>query len=43
LEEDDSGLDEEDVAMFTRKFKKLFKKAKENYKKKNFSKARNSD
>ena len=31
------------MAMFTRKFKKFFKKAEENFKKKNFSKARNSD
>jgi len=29
--------------MFTRKFKKFFKKAKENSKKKNFSKAKSSD
>jgi hypothetical protein len=43
LEEEDSDLDEEVMAMFTRKFKKLFKKAKENAKRKNFSKARNSE
>jgi len=43
LEEDDSDLDEEEMAMFTRKFKKFFKKAKENSKKKNFSKPRNND
>jgi len=43
LEEDDLHLDEELMAMFTRKFKKFFKKAKENSKKKTFSKARNSD
>jgi len=43
LEEDDSDLDEEVMAMFTRKFKKFFKKAKENSKKKTFSKARNTD
>jgi len=43
LEEDHSDLDEESMAMFTRKFKKFFKKAKENYKKKTLSKARNSD
>ena len=43
MEEDYSDLDEEDMAMFIRKFKKLFKKAKENSTKKNFSKPRNSD
>jgi len=43
LEEDDSNLDEEVMAMFTRKFKKFFKKAKENSKKKTFRKVRNSD
>jgi len=43
LEEDDSDLDKEVMAMFTRKFKKFFKKAKENFKKKTFSKARNSN
>jgi len=36
-------LDEEEIAVITRKFKKFFKKAKEISKKKNFSKARNSD
>ena len=40
LEEDDSDLDEEEMAMFFRKFKKLFKKARENSKKKNFSQPR---
>ena len=43
LEEDDSDLDEEEMAMFTQKFKKFFKKAKENSKKKNFSTPRNND
>jgi len=43
LEEDDSDLDEEVMAMFSRKFKKFFKKAKENSKGKNLSKPRNSD
>ena len=43
LEEDDSDLDNEDMAMLARKFKKFVKKAKENSKKKNFSKAKNSD
>jgi len=41
LKEDDLDLDEEDMAMFTRKFNKLFKKTKENSKKKNFNKPRN--
>jgi len=35
--------DEEEMAMITRKFKKFFKKAKGNSKKKNFSNPRNSD
>ena len=35
--------DKKEMAMLTRKFKKFFKKAKENSKKKTFSKARNSD
>ena len=35
--------DKEEMAMCTRKFKKFVKKAKENSKKENFSKARNSD
>ena len=43
MEEDDSDLDEEVMAMFTRKFKKFFKKVKENSKRKNLNKARNSD
>jgi len=42
LEEDDSNLDEEDMAMFTQKFMKFFKKAKENSKRKNLSKPRNN-
>jgi len=33
LEEDGSNLDEEEMAMITRKFNKFFKKAKENTKK----------
>jgi len=40
LKEDDSDLDEEVMAMFTRNLKKFFKKAKENSK---VSKSRNSD
>jgi len=43
MEEDSSDLDVEEMAMITRKFKKLFKKAKENSKKKNFSKFKNSN
>jgi len=43
LEEDGSDLDEEKMAMIIRKFKKFFKKAKENSKKKNFSKPRNTE
>ena len=42
LEDDDSDLDEEEVAMITRKFKKFFKKVKENNKKKDFGKSRNT-
>jgi len=43
LEEDGLDLVEEEMAMITWKFKKFFKKAKENTKKKNFSKPRNND
>ena len=43
MEEDNSNLDVEEMAMTTRKFKRFFKKAKENSKKKNFSKFKNSD
>jgi len=43
MEEDSSDLDDEEMTMITRKFKKFFKKAKENAKKKNFSKSRNND
>jgi len=43
MEEDSSDLEEEEMAMITRKFKKFFKKAKENTKKKNFSKSKNND
>ena len=35
--------DEEEMAMITRKFKKFFKKAKENSKRKNLNKSRNSN
>jgi len=43
MEEDSLNLDVEEMAMITRKFKKFFKKAKENSKRKNFSKLKNSD
>ena len=43
LEEGASNLNEEVMAMFTRKFKKFFKKAKENSKRKNLSKPINSN
>jgi len=43
MEEDSSNLDVEEMAVITRKFKKFFKKAKENSKRKNFSKLKNSD
>jgi len=43
MEEDSSDLDDEDMVMITRKFKKFFKRAKENTRKKNFSKFKNTD
>jgi len=43
MEEDSSDLDVEKMTMITRKFKKFFKKANENSKKKIFSKFKNSD
>jgi len=43
LEEDSSHVNEEEMAMITRKFKKFFKKTKENSKKKTFSKPKNTD
>ena len=43
FEEDGSDLNEEEMAMITRKFKKFFKKIKENSKKQSFSKPRNTD
>jgi len=43
MEEDSLDFDEEEITMITQKFKKFFKKAKENTKKKNFSKAKNKD
>ena len=42
MEEGSSDLDVEEMAVITRKFKKFFKKAKENWKRKNF-KLKNSD
>ena len=42
IEEDNSDLDAEEMAVITRKFKKFFKKAKEISRNKIFSKARNS-
>jgi len=42
LEEDGLDLDEEEMAMITKKFKKFFKKAKENSIKKNFSQPKSS-
>jgi len=43
MEEDSTDFEDEDIAMITRKFKKFFKKTKESARKKNFSKARNTD
>ena len=43
LKEDSLDFDDEDMAMITRKFKKFFKKTKENARRKNFSKLRNTD
>jgi len=43
MEEDSSDLDDEDMEMITRKFKKFFKRAKENTRKKNSSKFKNTD
>jgi len=40
LEDDDSDLDVEEMAMITWKFKKFFKKARENSQKKSTSKPR---
>jgi len=38
LEDEGSDFDDEEMAMFTQRFKKFFKKAKENSKRKNISK-----
>jgi len=43
MEEDSSDLDDEDMAMITRKLKKFFKETKENARRKNFSKLKNTD
>jgi len=43
LEEDGSDLNKEEMAMITRKFRKFFKKAKENSKKKNVNKPRSNE
>ena len=43
MEEDSSDLDDEDMAMITRKFKKFFKRAKENTRKKNSITCKNTD
>ena len=43
MEEDSSELDEEDMAMLTRKFKKFFKKIKAGTRKKQPNKSKNTD
>jgi len=43
MEEDSSNFDDKDMAMITCKFKKFFKKTKENARKKNFNKLKNTD
>jgi len=43
IEEDSSDLDDKDMAMITPKFKKFFQKTKENVRRKNFSKLKNTD
>ena len=43
IEEDSLELDEEDMAMITRKFKKFFKKTKEGTRKKHPSRFKNTD
>jgi len=43
MEEDSSNLDDEDMAMITRKLKKFFERAKENTRKKNSNKFKNTD
>ena len=43
MEEESSELDEEDMAMITRRFKKFFKRTKESTRKKQPSKFKNTD
>jgi len=43
MEEDNSDFDDEDMAMITYKFKEFFKKTKENARRKNLSKLKNTD
>jgi len=43
MEEDSSELDEEDMAMITRKFKKFFKKTKAGTRQKHPSRSKNTD
>ena len=43
MEEDNSELNEEDMAMITRKFKKFFKKTKERTQKKHPGRFKNTD
>jgi len=43
LEDDGSNLDNEEMTIITRKLKKFFKKATENFKKKGINKSRSSD
>jgi len=43
MEEDSSELDEEDMAMITREFKKFFKKTKEGTRKKHPGRFKNTD
>ena len=43
MEEDSSDLDVVKMTMITRKFKKFFRKTKENTKRKNFSRLKNND
>jgi len=43
MEEESTDFEDEDMAMITYKFKKFFKKTKESARKKNFSRAKNTD
>jgi len=43
MEEDSSDLDEDDMAMFSRKFKKFVKKTKAGMKQKQLSRLKNND